>query len=136
MAINFGLACATHTEGQGDVFDGRQVVDESEVLEHDTDLLAQFRQFCARSDRHILIKHVDEAPCRSKRQIHQLEECRFARAAGARQEVERARGKLEADIAQNFRADAISHADVFEAQQKDRLRSGAKMSRNCLTATR
>jgi hypothetical protein len=48
------------------------------------------------------------------RQIHQAQERGFARAARSDQEVKRARRQREADIVENFRSDAIAHADILK----------------------
>src|SRR5438270_1094958 len=62
------LLAAHHAERQRHVFVGSHVVEQAEVLQHDTDPLAQIGDLVLAEQRYVLPEQVDQAPCRPQRQ--------------------------------------------------------------------
>src|SRR4051794_23251306 len=68
------LAAAHDAERQRDVFIGRHVVEQAEILEHDTDALAQVGDLVLAEQRDVMAEQIDEASRRAVRQEQQAQE--------------------------------------------------------------
>ena len=117
MLAHLTFLGARDPQGQCDVVQRRQVVEQPEVLEHDADPPPQRRQFRPLQRCHVMAEHGDEAARRAVGKVHEAKQRRLAGAAGAGQEMERPRFQCEADIAQHFRPGAVAHADILETNQ-------------------
>ena len=120
---------ARQPERQGDIVEGRQMIQQPEILEHHPDAAAEGRQVAAPGGGQFGAEQGDQAPAGRLGDIDQLQQRGLARARKAGQEGERARLQRETDIAQHFGARAIAHADIFKANhggehnRRRRLRS-------------
>src|SRR5579885_2358021 len=93
------------------------MVDEPEILEHHADLAPQARHVAPRRRGNFAVEQRYEPARGPLRQVHQLEQARFAGAAAAGEEMEGAGLQAERDVAQDLGTRAIPHADVLESNQ-------------------
>ena len=114
MCLDHILARAVDAQGQRHVVEGREMVEQPEILIDDADAPPDIGQFVARDGGEVPLEDIDQAPGRPMGQIHQFQQGRLARPACPHQEVKGARFQFERDIAQDFGARAIPHADIFE----------------------
>ena len=91
------------------------MIEQPELLEHDTDAPAQRRQFVALRQRDIAVEQGYEAVGRTGSEINQFQQRGFTGAAGAGQEMERTGFEFERHVMQDFRPEAVAHADILES---------------------
>ena len=106
-----------NTQGQGDVVEGDQVGEQTEILEHHADAPAQQGNLAPPQAVEVAAEQVDAAARGSQRHVHQPQQRGLAGAARAHQEVERAWRQREGGPVDDFRSGAIAHADVLEQHQ-------------------
>ena len=111
------LLAPAHAQRQRDVLVGRHVIEKAEVLEHHADATAHQRQFLRRYTRAVLAEDGDQPARRLQRQEQKPQQGGLAGAGGASQELERAFGNVQGNVAENFRAHPVAQADVLEADQ-------------------
>ncbi len=105
-------------QGQGDIVEGAQVIQQAELLKHHPDAAPQLRQGAARRGRQGLAEQIDQPARGPLGHVDQLEQRALARAGRAGEEMERARLQVERDVAQGFGRAAIAHAHPGEAEDR------------------
>ena len=103
---------------QGHVVDGRQVVEQLEILVDHPDAPAQGGDLVARQGRDIAAEQMHQAPGRPQGQVDQAHQRGFAGAAFAGQEMETARFEAEDDIAEHLGPGAVAHTDLVEPHDR------------------
>src|SRR6202012_2267824 len=88
-----------------------------EILQHDTDPLAQIRHFVLAEQRDVMAEQIDKATRRPQRQEQQLQQRGLAGAGGSGKKLEGMRGDNETEVAQNLRAEPVTQPDIFEPNQ-------------------
>ena len=111
------LRDAGDAERQRHVVEGREMLDQPEILEDDADPPPERRHLSPRRGRDLAAEERDQAARGTLGEIDQLQQARFAGAAGAGEEVEGAGLEMERDIAEYFRPRAVSHPDILETNQ-------------------
>ena len=71
---HFALFHAADAQGQGHVVEGRQMVEQAEVLKHDADFAAQHRQAVTVGEVDVFAEDVDNAAARFLCQIHHAQQ--------------------------------------------------------------
>ncbi len=110
----FALGNPGHTQRQGHVVVSREMGNQAEVLEDDTQPPAQGWQPFARQGNRIGPEHADHSARGALGQIEQLEQRGLASTAGASQEIEAAREEREGNVAQHLVFRAIAQPDIIE----------------------
>jgi hypothetical protein len=64
-----------------------------------------------------MAEQIDKATRRPQRQEQQPQERGLAGAGGTGKKLERVRGDLEGEVAQNLRAEPVTQSDIFEPNQ-------------------
>ncbi|OIQ65125.1 hypothetical protein GALL_533180 [mine drainage metagenome] len=93
------------------------MIEQPEILQYDSDPLAQIGDFILAEQRDVMTEQVDQAAGRPQRQKQQLQKRGFARARWTGEELEGMGGNLEIEIAQNLRAKPVTQSDIFEPNQ-------------------
>ena len=88
MAVDFGVPTTVDAQRQRDVFNGRQMIDQAEVLKHHADSPPQRRQIIAWGQGDVLVEKMHQPARGTQSEIHKLQQRGFAGAAGPRQEME------------------------------------------------
>src|SRR3984885_7044929 len=101
-------------ERQRHIFVGREVVEQAEILKHDTDPAAQIGAPILAERGGILIEHVDQDAARPQRQQHQTEQGGLARTGGAGQKMEGMPVDRKMGVAQRLGPEPIAQADILE----------------------
>ncbi len=115
VAAHFRSAHSGDAQRQRDVVERGKVRKQLEFLEHDPHLAAQRRQGRARERRDVAPEQGDDPPGRLQRQVEELEQRGFARAAFPGQEVERTLGEREGHVLQDFGPESVTESRVLEA---------------------
>src|SRR5579863_610109 len=102
------LLPAHYPERQGNVLIGSHVIEQPEVLQHDTDPLAQIGDLILAEQRDIMTEQIDEAAGRPQRQEQQLQERGLTGTRRASEELEGMGGNQEIEVAQNLRAKPVA----------------------------
>ncbi len=112
-----GFRPAEGAQRQGDVFVGRQMVEQAEILEDDADPPPERCQLVLGQRRGVLPEDVDGSSRRPQRQQHQPQERRLAGPRWPGQELKALRSDREIEVADDLFAQSIVQTDVFEAKQ-------------------
>ena len=121
-----------HAERQRDVFIGRHVIEQAEILQHDPDPFAQIGDLVLAEQRDVVAEQVDQAAGRPQRQEQQLQQRGLAGAGRPGEELEGMGRNLETEVAQNLRAEPVAQSDIFEPNQAQ-LRSMRGVTGNLKT---
>ncbi len=115
LAGNRGARRARHLQRERDVLLGGAVLEEAEILEHDSELAPQERHV---TPLHRARVHAGHAHLSGRRQLlhgHELEDRRFAGPARSREEGELALGEAEAHVVEREPRAGILLGDVLES---------------------
>ena len=108
------FAHAGNAQGQGDIVEGGQMVDQAEVLEHHAHAPAIGGQTIARQRDHIGAEHPDRPARGTLGEIEQLEQRRLAGPAGSCEKIETAWKQSERYVGQHFAIGTVTQADIVE----------------------
>ena len=111
-----GWLVASNPQRQGGVVEGREVVQQQQILEHHADPPAHGGQIAGRHAGDVLAEQPHLTGRGLGGQVDQLEQRAFAGAGGSRDEVERPARQRQRDPAEDLRAAPIAHRDVVEAE--------------------
>lgn len=103
---------AEYAQGKRHVLPGAHVVEQAKILEYDADAAAQLGAAAGAEPRHILAENLDLAAGRLQRQQHQAQNRGLSGAGRTGQEVERARGDVDVDVAQNLGSATVLQPDI------------------------
>src|SRR5467141_3007111 len=106
-----------HPERQRHVFIGSHMIEQAEVLQHDTYSLAQVGNFIFAEHRDVVAEQIDQAAGRPQRQEQQPQQRGLAGAGRPGEELEGMGGDQETEVAQNLRAKPVTQSDIFEPNQ-------------------
>ena len=91
------------------------MVDQAEILEHDTDAASQRVVRLAVGEQGVGIEQRNDAARRRFGQIDDFQQRRLARPADAGQKIKAASVELHRDVMQDFRIGAVALADVLQS---------------------
>src|SRR6266851_6837216 len=91
------------------------MIEQAELLEHDTEAPAQSGQLGALQNRQVAPEQGDQTARWAFRHENKLEKGAFAGAGWPGQEGEGPRIQRKTHIAQNLRPGTVAHTDIFEA---------------------
>jgi len=114
VLVDLRLAGAGDPKWQCDVFRSRQMVDQPKILKDDADAPPQRRQNAPGRRRDVVAEKRYQSARRALGKIHQAQQRRFARAAGAGQKVKRPRLQAKGNVMEDFLSKTVSHADVLK----------------------
>src|SRR6185437_6690313 len=106
-----------HAEWKRDILVGRHMIEQAEILQHDADALAQVGDRFLVEQRYIVAEQVHEPPGRPQRQEQEPQQGGLPRAGRAGEKLEGMGRNLEAEVAQNLRAEPVAQTDIFEPDQ-------------------
>ena len=117
MIGDFALGQPGDAQRQGDIFERREMIEQAEVLKHHADTAAQGGQLPALRGRDVAIEQGDQSSRRPVGEIEQLEQRRFAGAAGAGQIMKRPGLEGKTYVVQHFGPRVVAHAHILETNQ-------------------
>ena len=108
------LVAPDDAQRQRDILEGRQVIEQAEILEHDADPAPQSgkRVLVERDD--VAIEQGDQPAGRLERQEQQPQQRGLSGAGGAGQKLKRMRLDAKRQVAQYLRPEAVPQSDVFK----------------------
>jgi hypothetical protein len=93
------------------------MVEQPEILEHDSNAPPEVRALACRILGNISSEKIDEAARGTQRHIEEPEKGRLSGAGGACKKVKRSGLQMEVDIAQNLLPDSITESDILESNK-------------------
>src|SRR5262245_21295329 len=96
---------------------GGHVVEQSEILEHDTDTPPQRRQCVLAQGGNVMTEQRDQAARGPQRKKQEAQQRRLAGAGGAGEELERMRIDAEGEVTQNLGAEVVAQSHMLESDQ-------------------
>ena len=105
---------AGEPQGQGDVLERAEMVEQAEILEHHADAALQAAGLGAVELRRIAAEDHDPATRDRLGQGQDTQQRGLAGAARAHEEVEAAGGEAQPDVAQHLGTVAVAHRDVLQ----------------------